>query len=131
MIVKIAVVATVVLATGLSGVASASGVRIVTRQASDAALKRGGASMPPVVAGRASPQRRAAVSTADLGDIAALSPTDAWGVGSYCVSHCSGSAPVDHTLIMHWDGTAWSQVTSPSRVASSSYLTGVDRKSVV
>jgi hypothetical protein len=126
MIVRIAVAATALLATGLSGVASAGGVRAaVVRPASDAARDGTGVAMPPRAGKLASPQRATVVSTADLGDIAALSPTDAWGVGSFCVSHCSGPAPVDHTLIMHWDGTAWSQVASPNRAASSSYLTGV------
>jgi len=35
---------------------------------------------------------------------AAVSPTDAWAVGSYGTFK---------TLILHWDGTAWAKVPSP------------------
>jgi hypothetical protein len=60
-----------------------------------------------------------------LYNVSASSPTDAWAVGGYCTSNCSGgpTPPVDHTLILHWNGTAWSRVTSPS-------VTGADLHSV-
>ena len=44
-----------------------------------------------------------------LGGVAATSATDAWAVGSYVVPGQTGSS----TLILHWDGSAWSRVPSP------------------
>jgi hypothetical protein len=44
----------------------------------------------------------------------ATSPTNAWAVGSYCMSGCGTSAEVEKTLILHWNGSSWSQVSSPS-----------------
>jgi hypothetical protein len=46
--------------------------------------------------------------------VTATSPTDAWAVGYYCAAHCLQGKEVERTLILHWDGTAWSQVTSPN-----------------
>jgi hypothetical protein len=43
-----------------------------------------------------------------LYSVAATSATNAWAVGYY------GSSTGDHTLILHWDGTAWTQVPSPN-----------------
>jgi hypothetical protein len=40
------------------------------------------------------------------------SPTDVWAVGSYDVT--SGSSTVTKTLILHGDGTSWTQMTSPN-----------------
>jgi hypothetical protein len=48
-----------------------------------------------------------AVSGSFLG-VAALSATDAWGVGEYTASNHT-----IRTLIVHWDGTAWQAVASP------------------
>ena len=57
-----------------------------------------------------SPSKRA-----NLYGVSASSPTNAWAVGGYCVTHCSPSQPpVDHSLIMHWNGKTWSRVPSPS-----------------
>jgi hypothetical protein len=47
-----------------------------------------------------------------LSAITVVSATDAWAVGSVGVV---GSGK-DHTLILHWNGKAWSQVTSPAPV---------------
>jgi len=44
----------------------------------------------------------------DLVDVAAISPTNAWAVGSY-----SSGGP-RQTLIEHWNGTAWKRVASPN-----------------
>ncbi|HUX74964.1 MAG TPA: hypothetical protein VMV25_13870 [Steroidobacteraceae bacterium] len=56
--------------------------------------------------------------------VSAVSRTDAWAVGGYCASHCSGpTAPVDHSLILHWNGKSWSKVPSPT-------ITGADLHSV-
>jgi hypothetical protein len=49
----------------------------------------------------------------DLYGVTALSPTDVWAVGYDCTAKCGTSAETDRTLIEHWDGTGWSQVTSP------------------
>ena len=46
-----------------------------------------------------------------LSGVAATSPSNAWAVGS------NGS---DKTLILHWNGTTWKQVPSPSRGAGAS-----------
>lgn len=58
-----------------------------------------------------SPSRGTGGST--LLDVAALSPTDAWAVGSWTdridSEHLTPSPP----LIEHWDGTAWTEVPSP------------------
>jgi hypothetical protein len=44
-----------------------------------------------------------------LGGVTAISPTDAWAVGAM-----STSTDGSRTLILHWNGTAWSQVPSPN-----------------
>jgi hypothetical protein len=44
-----------------------------------------------------------------LNSVQAASPTDIWAVGSY-----ENSLQGYSTLIMHWDGTRWAQVPSPS-----------------
>jgi hypothetical protein len=49
-----------------------------------------------------------------LRGVTALSPTNVWAVGRECLSNCRGAGPNVVTLILHWDGTAWSQVPSPS-----------------
>ena len=38
----------------------------------------------------------------------------AWAVGSSCASGCGTGAETDRTLILRWDGSRWTQVTSPS-----------------
>jgi hypothetical protein len=40
-----------------------------------------------------------------LNDVSANSPTDAWAVGYYS----DLSTGINVTLILHWDGTSWSQ----------------------
>lgn len=50
-----------------------------------------------------------------LGAVAARTTSDAWAVGSVTVGPGSNS----HTLIEHWNGTAWQQVPSPSITAGS------------
>jgi hypothetical protein len=44
----------------------------------------------------------------DLDAIAVTSATDAWAAGEY------GNNPPVQTLVLHWDGSAWRQVTTPS-----------------
>ena len=48
----------------------------------------------------------------ELSAITVVSATDAWAVG---VTGTAGSGK-DHTLLLHWNGKAWSQVTSPAPV---------------
>jgi S-layer homology domain len=55
-----------------------------------------------------------------LAEVAAVSGTDVWAVGYYSESY--GGAPV-HTLIEHWDGSAWNIVPGPD--PESGYLDGV------
>jgi hypothetical protein len=52
--------------------------------------------------------------------VAAVSPSDAWAVGSFGNSTCSTAA----TVILHWNGTAWSQVKSPNSGACN-FLSGI------
>src|SRR5438105_4684771 len=42
--------------------------------------------------------------------VSTVSPTDAWAVGDY-VDDATGHRD---TLILHWNGTAWSQIPSPN-----------------
>jgi hypothetical protein len=56
-----------------------------------------------------------------LNAVAAVSPSDAWAVGSYGNSACTTAA----TVILHWNGTAWSQVKSPNPGAACNYLTAI------
>jgi hypothetical protein len=53
-----------------------------------------------------------------LSSVDALSPSNAWAVGSYCKTNCD-PAPVFHNMIEHWNGTAWSTVSSPNLQNSS------------
>jgi hypothetical protein len=56
-----------------------------------------------------------------LPGVSALSATDAWAVGYYG-NNASGF--VAQTMVLHWDGTSWTQVTSPS-VGTSSVLEAI------
>jgi hypothetical protein len=60
-----------------------------------------------------------------LNGVTALSPRDAWAVGSYTTG--TGT----RTLIVHWDGSAWARVPSPSPggPSSNSFLHGVTARS--
>jgi hypothetical protein len=51
-------------------------------------------------------------TTGELSAITVVSATDAWAVG---VTGAIGTGK-DHTLLLHWNGKAWSQVTSPAPV---------------
>jgi len=52
--------------------------------------------------------------------VSAVSATDAWAVGSYIDDTTAHS----DTLILHWDGTSWSQLASPNP-SSYNFLLGV------
>jgi hypothetical protein len=71
------------------------------------------------------PSRNAATSNLLTG-VAAVAANDVWAVG-YTIT-TDGSNQPDKTLIEHWNGTAWSLVTSPSP-ASNDTLTGVAARS--
>lgn len=59
-----------------------------------------------------------------LSSVSATSADDAWAVGSYR----NDATLAGETLILHWDGTSWSQVPSPNPTTDS-YLTGVSADS--
>jgi hypothetical protein len=44
----------------------------------------------------------------DLSSVAATSATDAWAAGDY------DTGTGTRTLVLHWDGSAWTQVTTPN-----------------
>ena len=46
--------------------------------------------------------------------VTATSATDVWAVGYYCAANCLSANEVERTLVLHWNGTSWSQVTSPN-----------------
>lgn len=58
-----------------------------------------------------SPGRNGTEANASLVSVAAVSPTDAWAVGSYADLLHHNSVK---TLIERWDGARWSQVPSPN-----------------
>jgi hypothetical protein len=58
-----------------------------------------------------------------LEGVAAVSPTDAWAVGSTARAYSRGGHI--RPLIVHWDGTAWTKVPVPSLPHTGAYLAGV------
>jgi hypothetical protein len=56
-----------------------------------------------------------------LSAVSAVSETDAWAVGYY-TDDATGAT---NSLILHWDGTGWSQVSSPNPSSTSNHLLGV------
>ena len=60
-----------------------------------------------------SPNPGGATRNNDLNSVAATTATDAWTVGEYDTG--SGT----RTLVLHWDGSAWTQVTAPNLGGSS------------
>jgi hypothetical protein len=54
--------------------------------------------------------------------VTAISPTDAWAVGSYSDSPAVGTG---RTLILHWNGNVWTRVPSPDPNQPLSELWGV------
>jgi hypothetical protein len=61
-------------------------------------------------------------ASSQLSGISALSPNDIWAVGS--VATVVGTTVQTRTLVEHWNGTAWSIVTSRN-ATTSNLLTGV------
>ncbi len=58
------------------------------------------------------------LGTFDLNGVAAFSATNAWAVGEYA------TGGIEHTIIEHWDGVSWSQVSSP-QFQNGSIFTGI------
>ena len=56
---------------------------------------------------------------------ATVSASNIWAAGWSCVSACTRSSQVTRTLIMHWNGTAWSSVPSPSPGSRRNLLIGM------
>jgi hypothetical protein len=48
-----------------------------------------------------------------LRSIAAISANDIWAVGYYCAVACGPDHP-DETLAVHWNGTQWTRVATPT-----------------
>ena len=71
----------------------------------------------------ASPSPSATFS--ELTAVRALSDTNVWAVGDYCFSGCGTTAEVDDTLILHWDGSTWTQVPSKNPSGSLNVLLSV------
>jgi hypothetical protein len=63
--------------------------------------------------------------TNELRSVTATSAKNAWAVGYYT----SPSGPNGQRLILHWNGTAWSQVASQNPSSAQSTLTGVSATS--
>ena len=61
------------------------------------------------------------LADAELMGVSAVSGSDAWAVGDYLASD-----GLSHALIVHWNGTAWTQVNSPTAPRYTDFgLTGV------
>jgi hypothetical protein len=69
-----------------------------------------------------SPGGSATPSFSNLSGVSALSPADAWAVGSY--GHFTAQAAAGKPLMLHWNGTTWKQVASPF-LGTDSVLNGV------
>ena len=63
-------------------------------------------------------------SAALLHGVSAGPDGSAWAAGDTCTSGCGTPSETDQTLILHWDGAAWSQTASPSP-GSTAFLYGV------
>ena len=59
--------------------------------------------------------------TNTLNGVAATSASSAWAAGQYT----NNTTGVDDTLILHWNGTAWTQVSSPNAGSLGNVLSGV------
>ena len=86
-----------VFGTGLLAVASTAGAIV---------LPAG-----PAVAGTGVPERGVPIPNGQLFGVAATSAGNAWTVGQNVVN--------GKTIILHWNGTAWAQVTSPTLAGGS------------
>jgi hypothetical protein len=64
----------------------------------------------------------------ELFGVTAVSATDVWAAGAE-VPNILGAAPMTDTLILHWNGTKWSTVSSPNVAFAANTLYGVDANS--
>lgn len=62
---------------------------------------------------RISPNRMGEDLVDFLSQVECVSSTDCWAVGNYSAGRYTGGVDIK-TLAMHWDGTAWSVVSSPN-----------------
>jgi hypothetical protein len=46
--------------------------------------------------------------------VSAAQDGTAWAAGFYCIARCGTEAPDLRTLVLRWDGSAWSEAPSPS-----------------
>ena len=60
-----------------------------------------------------------------LESVSAAGPDDVWGVGQMSRFNSAGQFVRERVLVAHWDGTQWTQGSSPSLRARFSELTGV------
>lgn len=72
----------------------------------------------------ASPTQTAA-DQYELTDVSATSATDAWAAGNWM----NGSGTQGGTLLLHWNGSAWSEVANPGGTAPADSLSGVSADS--
>jgi hypothetical protein len=72
----------------------------------------------PWMARAAAPGVAATAIPGELNAVSASSSTNAWAVGQNCTATCT-------TLTVHWNGTAWSKVTSPNASSGGNALSGV------
>jgi hypothetical protein len=66
-----------------------------------------------------------------LNGVTATSAGSAWAAGYFCVKRCQQDGEIDRTLILHWNGTTWSTVPSPSPGAGYTSLSSVSAVSAV
>jgi hypothetical protein len=50
-----------------------------------------------------------------LAGISVVSAGSAWATGASCLSACGEAGEVDRTLILHWNGKAWTTAARPAR----------------
>jgi hypothetical protein len=68
----------------------------------------------------------APLSNDTLFSVAAVSDTNAWAVGDFTNTNTNN---IEHTLVEHWDGTAWSVIPSPNVGTTGSELLAVSTAS--
>jgi hypothetical protein len=56
-----------------------------------------------------------------LASVAAISPNDIWAVGYYCAVECGPGHP-DETFAIHWDGSQWARMSTPTASGDSFLL---------
>ena len=57
--------------------------------------------------------------------VSASSASAAWAVGYRCVPDCTASSEVLQTLVLRWNGSVWTAVTSPNPGSTERLLSGV------